>query len=123
MKNFKRIVLIFLWLLLTIQTTANAVKLSTLRWVIWWDINTTTTEVVWSRSIFNIISLVNKYLWFTIWLFCFLFMIWNGFQLITAKGDENQTKNATKSLVWAAIWIAVCLLAYIIVNIAVKLFS
>jgi len=26
-------------------------------------------------------------------------MIWNGFQLITAKGDENQTKNATKSLV------------------------
>ena len=50
-------------------------------------------------------------------------MIWNGFQLITAKGDENQTKNATKSLVWAAIWIAVCLLAYIIVNIAGKLFS
>lgn len=87
------------------------------------DIHTDITDVQGTRSIFNIILLVNEYLWFAIWFFCFLFMVRNWFQLITAQGDSDQTKKSTKSLIWAAIWIAVCLLAYIIVNIAVKLFS
>ena len=123
MKSIKKIALLFWWLLLTIHPTINAVWLSTLRWVIGGDIDINTTRVEGTRSIFNIILLVNKYLWFAIWFFCFLFMVRNWFQLITAQGDSDQTKKATKSLIWAAIWIAVCLLAYIIVNIAVKLFS
>jgi uncharacterized membrane protein YjfL (UPF0719 family) len=50
-------------------------------------------------------------------------MIINGYKLITAHWDEKQTKAAIKWLLWAVIWIVICLLAYIIVNLAVKLFA
>ena len=76
-----------------------------------------------SRSILNMISLVNKYLWFAIWFFCFVFMIWNWYKLITAAWDDKAMWSAKKALLWSGIWIAVCLLAYIIVNLAVKLFA
>lgn len=86
------------------------------------DIPNRPSHVMWSRSIFDIISLVNWYLWFTIWLCCFWFMIRNGYQLIMARGDEKQMKSATNALTWCAVGLVVCLLAYIIVNITVKLF-
>lgn len=82
-----------------------------------------TLELTWNRSVFNIISFVNKYLWFTIGFVCFLFMIWNGYQLIMARWDEKEMKNATNALTWCAVWLTVCILAYIIVNLAVKLFA
>lgn len=80
-------------------------------------------QVDGSYSVLDIISLVNDYLWFAVWFVCFLFMIINGYKLITANWDEGQTKKATKALLWSVVWIAVCLLAYIIVNLAVKLFA
>lgn len=81
------------------------------------------THIYWGRSVFDMINFVNSYLRFAIWFVCFLFMIINGYKLITAHGDEKQTKEATSALMKSIIWIAVCLLAYIIVNIAVKLFA
>lgn len=81
------------------------------------------TQIVGSRSILDIISMVNSYLWFAIWFCCFLFMIWNGFKLISANWDEKSMDSAKKALLWSGIWIAICLLAYIIVNLAVRLFA
>ena len=81
------------------------------------------SQIDGSNSILDIISLVNKYLWFAIWFFCFLFMIWNGYKLITANGDEKAMKSAKDGLLWSWIWLAICFLAYIIVNLAVKLFA
>lgn len=81
------------------------------------------TQVNGSRSVLDIISLVNDYLWFAVWFFCFVFMIWNGYKLITANWDEKAMEAAKNGLVWSGIWLAICLLAYIIVNIAVKLFA
>lgn len=77
----------------------------------------------WETKITDVISLVNSYLRFAVGFVCFLFMVWNGYQLIMARGDENQMKKATSSLIWSALWLLVCLLAYIIVNIAVKFFQ
>jgi len=74
-------------------------------------------------SILDVINLINSYLRFAVWFVCFLFMIINGYKLITAHWDEKQTKAAIKWLLWAVIWIVICLLAYIIVNLAVKLFA
>ena len=79
------------------------------------------THIYWGRSVFDMINFVNSYLRFAIWFVCFLFMIINGYKLITAHGDEKQTKEATSALMKSIIWIAVCLLAYI--NVAVKLFA
>jgi len=74
-------------------------------------------------SILDVINLINSYLRFAVWFVCFLFMIINGYKLITAHWDEKQTKAAIKWLLWAVIGIVICLLAYIIVNLAVKLFA
>lgn len=81
------------------------------------------SQIDGSRSILDMISLVNDYLWFAIWFVCFLFMIWNWYKLITASWDEKAMGSATKALLWSGIWIAICLLAYIIVNIAINLFA
>ena len=83
----------------------------------------TTTAVYGHRSILNTISMVNSYIWFFIWFFCFVFMIWNGYKLITGNGDEKAMKSAKTALLWSFIWLAICILAYIIVNIAVNLFA
>lgn len=79
------------------------------------------TQIDGSRSILDIISFINNYLWFAIWFVCFLFMIINGYKLIMDTWDEKQSP--TKWLLWSIIWIVICLLAYIIVNLAVKLFA
>ena len=76
-----------------------------------------------SMSILDLISLVNDYIWFFIGFFCFIFMIWNGYKLISANGDEKAMKSAKTWLLWSIIWLAICLLAYIIVNLAVNLFA
>jgi hypothetical protein len=70
-----------------------------------------------------VINLVNNYLWFAVWFVCFLFMIINWYKLITAHGDEKKTSSAMTGLWWSVVWIVICLLAYIIVNLAVKLFK
>ncbi len=118
----KKILWILLPCLLAFWSSANAVALRTLKWATRWDVDSKPI-VQWEHSIFNIISLVNNYVRFTIGLACFWFMIWNGYQLIMARGDSKQMDTATKSLVWCALWLVVCILAHIIVNIAVKLLA
>ena len=81
------------------------------------------TYINWDYSILDVINLVNNYLWFAVWFVCFLFMIINGYKLITAHGDEKKTSSAMTGLMWSVVWIVICLLAYIIVNLAVKLFK
>lgn len=87
------------------------------------DVQQAGEQIEWSHAVLDIIAMVNSYLWFGIWFFCFVFMIRNWYQLIMSSGDEKKMKSATSSLVWCGIWIVVCLLAYIIVNLAVKLFA
>jgi hypothetical protein len=122
MGKIKKIWIFILSILLGLSST-NAVTLWTLRWPIGWDVSEQTTTIQGQRSIFNMISLVNNYLWFAIGFVCFVFMVRNGYQLIIARGDEKQMKSATNSLIWCAVWLTVCILAHIVVNIAVKLFA
>lgn len=82
----------------------------------------TIVNVPWSHSYLDVIALVNRYLWFAIWFVCFLFMIWNGYKLILARGDAAEMKKASNALVWCWVWIAVCFLAYVIVKFAINLF-
>lgn len=120
----KKIIWILIPCLLNLWSSTNAVTLRTLKWTVGSDFNPGNPTIVdGRRSIFNIISLVNNYLWFAIGFVCFLFMIWNGYQLIIARGDDKQMKNATSSLIGCAVWLTVCILARIIVNLAVKLFA
>lgn len=123
MKKYK---LIALWtaLLIQISSFTDAVIAWTLRWGLWNpDVSHKRTEIKWNYWILNIIWAVNNYLRFAIWLVCFIFMIWNGFQLIMARGNEKDMDNAKNALIWCGIGLASCFLAYIIVNIAINLFK
>ena len=113
----KKYITLFITILLSIQSTFS-VSLSTIIPDTWERI-----WISWDFSILDIIAMVNSYLRFWIWFFCFLFMIWNWYKLISANLDEKATGSATKALIWCTIWIAICLLAYVIVNIAVNLFA
>lgn len=122
MKHVRTFISLWIITLVSSISEVSAVTVSTLRKtkdtaVYGWS------QIDGSRSILDIISLVNGYLWFAIWFFCFLFMIWNWFKLISANWDDKAMGAAKKALIWSWIWIAVCLLAYVIVNLAVKLFS
>ena len=76
-----------------------------------------------STSILGLISLINTYLRFSVGFFCFVFMIINGYKLISSNGDEKAMKSAKTGLFWSLIWITICLLSYIIVNLAVKILA
>ena len=117
--------LIWVWIItfITLLSKANAVILRTLRGNIGSEFSQEPTQIRGQRSILDLIKFVNSYIWFGIWFVCFLFMVINGYKLITAHGDEKKTKEATSALWKSIIWIAICLLAYIIVNLAVKLFA
>lgn len=119
----KRIIWLFIISLLTLLSKVEALRVRTLKWNLWWDIPDEWTTVTGQRSVFDMIKVVNSYIWFWIGFVCFLFMIINGYKLITANGDSKQTEAATSALIKSIIWVAICLLAYIIVNLAVKLFA
>ena len=108
-----------------VSTSVNALTLWTIEWKYGSnpDVPKDWVQIEWSHAVLDIIAMVNSYLRFAIWFFCFLFMIWNWYKLITANWDEKVMSSATKALIWCGVWIAVCLLAYIIVRVAVKLFA
>ncbi len=120
----KALILLQIIVVTTLLSTTNAVSVWTLRPRIWNpDIPQQPTQIDWSRSFLDILSVVNSYLRFAIWFVCFLFMIWNGFKLIMSRWDEKDMKSAQNALIWCGVWLVTCFLAYIIVNIAIKLFS
>ena len=80
-------------------------------------------QVAGNYSILQLIRFVNSYIRFAIGFVCFLFTIINWYKLITAQWDEKTTKDATKALYWSIIGIGICLLAYIIVNVTLRLFA
>ncbi len=81
------------------------------------------TQVEWQYSMLDVIQFVNDYLWFAIWFVCFLFIIINWIKLITSRWDEKETSSAMKALIGCVVWIVICLSAYIIVNVALRLFN
>ncbi len=118
--NIKKIIALFTTIVIGLLSKVSAVTVRTLKKTED-SADHSRTQIDGSRSILNIISFVNSYLWFAVWFVCFLFMIWNGYKLIMSTWDEKQSP--TKGLLWSIIWIVICLLAYIIVNLAVKLFA
>jgi hypothetical protein len=74
-------------------------------------------------TIFEIIQIINQYLWFSVWLFCMVLLVIGGFKLISAEWDTWKTKKANTIISWAIVWIMICILSYAAVRILVNLFS
>jgi hypothetical protein len=74
-------------------------------------------------TIFEMIQIINQYLWFSVWFACLIILVIGGFKLITAKWDVAQTKKANTVITWAIIWLLICILSYAAVRIVVNLFE
>ena len=87
------------------------------------DVNIKNTQI-WGNpdTVLNTISFINEYLWFTIWFLCFIFLIYNGIKIISARGNNEIFKKARGGLVWSGIGIAICILSYSFVRVIVNLF-
>lgn len=122
MRNIKNLTTIWIITLIWCISKVSAVTAFTLR-------KTRDTadhgrsQVEGSFTLQKMISLVNNYLWFAIWFCCFIFMIWNWYKLITAAWDDKAMGSARKALLWSWIWLIVSLLAYMIVNVTIRLFN
>ena len=74
-------------------------------------------------SFYDTIQLINKYLWFAISVVCMWVLVYGGFKLMTASGDDKKMSEANKLLTWALIGIVISLLSYAIVRIVSNLLS
>lgn len=110
---------------LSINAVVNAISVTLPRqWAEGWDYYPgQNVQKDGTHSLLDIIRFVNDYLWFAIWFVCFLFVVINWIKLIISRWDEQETKKAMHALIWCVIWIIVCLSAYIIVNVAIRLFA
>lgn len=80
------------------------------------------TQVQWDEwNVFSTIQLINKYLWFAISVVCMGVLIYGGFLLMTANGDDKKMQTANKILTGALIGIVIAILSYAIVRIVVNL--
>jgi len=74
-------------------------------------------------TIFEMIQIINQYLWFSVWLICMIALIIWWFKLMSAEWDTSKTKKANTVISWAIIWILICIFSYAAVRIIVNLFE
>lgn len=85
--------------------------------------------VVWSTQIeanesdlFDLINLINDYLWFSIWIICLWALVYGWIWLITAQWNDDKMKRANKILMWALIGILIAIFSYSVIRLVVNLF-
>jgi hypothetical protein len=126
-KKFKTIVILTsIMILSSVFTYAGKVSVWTLNWNLGSSPDVFRSANVVDEgttvSVLNVINSVNKYLWFAIGFFCFVFAIVNWYKLVSAHWDEKKVKAATWWLIWSIVWIVICISSYLIVNVVLKMF-
>ncbi len=69
----------------------------------------------------DLISIVNEYLWFFVWIIAMGVVLYGWYLLVTSSGNEEEYKKATKLLIYWLVWIIVALSAYLLVSFIVNL--
>ncbi len=73
-------------------------------------------------TIFDVIQIVNDYLWFAVAGIAMVVLVYGGIKLITAGGNKEVVSTANKMIVSAMIAIFVAILSYAIIKLVVNLF-
>ncbi|MCF7834773.1 hypothetical protein K9M48_01825 [Candidatus Gracilibacteria bacterium] len=74
-------------------------------------------------TLFEIIQIVNQYLWFAIGFFCLIVLIIGGFKILSAEGNAEKLKKANKLIIGSVIGIFIAVLSYAAVRLIVNLFQ
>lgn len=73
-------------------------------------------------DLFDLINLINDYLWFSIWIICLWALVYGGIWLITSQWNDDKMKKANKILMWALIGILIAIFSYSVIRLVVNLF-
>ena len=125
MKKFLLKILLFIWLLsanipntlwseltLYIPTPSGQEDIN-IEWST--SVSTDRTEVI------DIINIINKYLWFSLWLIAMIIFVYAGILLIVWWKKENFEKS-NKMLIWAGVALVISILSYTVINLLINLF-
>ena len=72
-------------------------------------------------TVYELIQIINSYLWFSIWAISMGVLIFWWIKLITAQWDPAKMKEANKLLMWALIGILVAIFSYAIIRVIINL--
>ncbi|MCK9466814.1 MAG: hypothetical protein M0P94_00650 [Candidatus Absconditabacterales bacterium] len=73
-------------------------------------------------TVFDIIQIINDYLWFAIAGVAMVVLVYGGIKLMTAGGNKDAMSTANKMIIGAIIAIFVAILSYAIIKLVVNLF-
>jgi hypothetical protein len=79
------------------------------------SVNTDRTELI------DIIKIINKYLWFSLWLIAMIIFVY-AWILLIAWWKKDSFDKANKMLLWAGVAIVISMLSYTVVNLLINLF-
>jgi len=85
---------------------------------IWWSVDSLSSQDYYQ----SLASVINKYLWFFMWVISLWMVLYAWFLLVSSNGKADDHKKANNILVWWLIGIFVSLLSYIIVKLLIHLF-
>jgi hypothetical protein len=87
-------------------------------WVVWWDKGGT-----WDTSFISFVqTAVNWILWF-LGLISIIVLIWGGFQMVTAAGDDGKYKKWFTIVKQAVIWLILIWASAMIINLVFNFMS
>ncbi len=72
-------------------------------------------------TLFEIIQIINTYLWFSLGAICMGVLIFWWIKLITAQWDQAKMKEANTLLMWALIWILIVIFSYAIIRVIINI--
>lgn len=73
----------------------------------------------WWLDLFNV---VNKYLWYILWLILIWVLVYAGSLLITSEWDPAVLKKINKLVIYAFVWLAITISAYFFIKLLVNIF-
>lgn len=73
-------------------------------------------------TIFDIIQIVNDYLWFSVALVAMVVLVVGWIKLMSSGGNKDAMSSANKMIIWAIIAIFVAIISYALVKLIVNLF-
>ncbi len=84
---------------------------------------TQTARVYWDQNdVTSIMNLVNKYLWFFLWVVAMIVLVIAWIKLITARWDEKEMKTVNNLILGLVVWVIIAIFSYLLVRLIANLF-
>lgn len=81
----------------------------------------TSTIVSDPEDVTSLVNLVNKYLWFSLWVVWMVVLVIAWYKLLMARWDEKEMKKATNIFAALIIWVLIAIFSYLLVRLSANI--